>query len=102
MTLGVIPYYLDVPFGVLDFDDEQFIEIIEKPKYKHFINSGINVFSKKSLQSLDAEVKYIDLPDFINNLENKNKINKYEIKDYWIDVGTKNSLELAEKEWGQQ
>lgn len=102
VTLGVIPYYLDVPFGVLDFDEEQFIEIVEKPKYKHFINSGINVFSKKSLQRLDAEVKYIDLPDFINNLENKNKINKYEIKDYWIDVGTKNSLELAEKEWGQQ
>ena len=44
----------------------------------------------------------IDLPDFINNLENKNKINKYEIKDYWLDVGTKNSLELAEKEWDQQ
>tara|TARA_B100000900_G_scaffold415505_2_gene445651 strand:+ start:2410 stop:3456 length:1047 start_codon:yes stop_codon:yes gene_type:complete len=102
ITLGVIPYYLDVPFGVLDFDEEQFIEILEKPKYKKFINSGINVFSKKSLQRLDAEVEYIDLPDFINNLENKNKINKYEIKDYWIDVGTKNSLELAEKEWGQQ
>ena len=39
------------------------------------------------------------MPDFINSMKDKNKINKYEIKDYWIDVGTKESLVKAEKEW---
>ena len=32
-------------------------------------------------------------------MKDKNKINKYEIKDYWVDVGTKESLAKAEKEW---
>jgi dTDP-glucose pyrophosphorylase len=99
VTLGVISYYLDVPFGVLDFNEEQFIEIIEKPKYKHYVNSGINVFSNDSLKTLDKMKGKIDLPDFINGITDKNKINKYEIKDYWVDVGTTESLAKAEKEW---
>ena len=99
VTLGVIPYYLDVPFGILDFKEDQFVEIIEKPKYKHYVNSGINVFSKDSLKTLEKIKGNIDLPDFINSMKDKNKINKYEIKDYWIDVGTKESLVKAEKEW---
>jgi dTDP-glucose pyrophosphorylase len=99
ITLGVIPYFLNVPFGVLDFDDNTFIEIIEKPEYKHFVNSGINVFSKKSLEHLQENAVKIDLPEFVNSYQNKKLISKFDIKDYWIDVGTPESLKKAMNEW---
>ena len=69
-----------MPFGVLDFNDEKFVEIVEKPEYKHYINSGINVFSKEALSNLDNFEKKIDLPEFINEFKNKEQIKKYEIK----------------------
>ena len=99
ITLGVIPYFFNVPYGVLDFDDDTFLEIIEKPEYKHFVNSGINIFSKQSLESIRGEIRKIDLPDFVNNYPNKNGVSKFEIKDYWIDVGTPDSLKKAINEW---
>ena len=74
----------------------KFVEIVEKPEYKHYINSGINVFSKEALSNLD---NFEELFEFINEFKNKEQIKKYEIKDYWIDVGTKESLQKAIKEW---
>lgn len=99
ITLGVIPYFLNVPFGVLDFDEDTFVEIIEKPEYKHFVNSGINVFSKKSIEKLKDNTVKMDLPEFVNTYQNKKSVSKFDIKDYWIDVGTPESLKKAMNEW---
>ena len=54
---------------------------------------------KQSLESIRGEIRKIDLPDFVNNYPNKNGVSKFEIKDYWIDVWTPDSLKKAINEW---
>ena len=41
----------------------KFVEIVEKPEYKHYINSGINVFSKEALSNLDNLKKKLTFPN---------------------------------------
>ena len=77
------------PFWRTSFDEDIFVEIIEKPEYKHFVNSGINVFSKKSIEKLKDNTVKMDLPEFVNTYQNKKSVSKFDIKDYWIDVNSR-------------
>ena len=87
VTLGVISYYLDVPFGVLDFNEEQFIEIIEKHvKLNDKLKSLDSVFSlsvknfEKFVNSINQS--YISLGKkglFVSNNEKKSLIFKRSI-----------------------
>jgi glucose-1-phosphate adenylyltransferase len=88
-------------FGIIEVDDTHHINaFVEKPSHpiSNLVSMGIYVFKTDVLESLlFSEKELLDfgrdiIPEAINQ---KKKILAYEFKGYWRDVGTIESLYLA-------
>lgn len=83
-------YTKDVPInlGILELDkDGKIVNYIEKPTLKYKVSMGIYAFNKNILQFIDRG-KYLDLPDLIKTLIQKNKnVSGYIFEGYWMDIG---------------
>ena len=97
ITICVINYFYEVPYGVVNFDnDGKFNNLEEKPKYKCFVSAGIYMLSKKASSLVKLNEK-IDMPDLITRSKKQNlAIGVFPISEYWRDLGTKGDLENAE------
>lgn len=83
-----------IPYGVIESDKENnILNIVEKPNYDFFINTGIYVLNPKILKFVPSD-EFFDLPTLFKILnENNERIKSYEISDYWIDMGTTEDYE---------
>ena len=87
-------YYTNIPYGVIDKKNKSLI--IEKPKIKHTVNSGIYVIEPKILKFLKQKV-YLNMNDLINKLHLNKKIGIYKITESILDIGTFSSYEAAKE-----
>ena len=79
----------NVPYGVCKTDDEQnFVELEEKPDIKILVNSGMYVIKKEILNLIPS--KTYDMTDLIKKtMKNGMKVGVYPISNSdWIDVGS--------------
>ena len=95
-----------VPYGVAELtSDGSITEILEKPIKGVPVNAGIYVLSPMAREVIPESGMY-DMPDLIQDVIGKfavdgrmSPVASYEISDFWIDVGTWESLERARSEW---
>lgn len=89
-----------IPYGVVESDlDSNFINIKEKPKYNYLVNGGIYILSKKILD-LIKEGENLDMPELFMRAKSKDYIVKiFTLKEYWIDVGRVDNLEMANRKF---
>lgn len=88
-------FQTQIPFGVLESKDSKLISITEKPTYSHLVNAGIYVISPEVLQLLKKNV-YADMPDLLSRaIGNGMKVSVFPVHEFWLDVGTPESLEEA-------
>lgn len=79
----------NVPYGVCKTDDDQnFVELEEKPDIKILVNSGMYVIKKEILNLIPS--KTYDMTDLIKKtMKNGMKVGVYPISNSdWIDVGS--------------
>lgn len=50
VTVGVREYSQQVPYGVIEMEQQRVNQIVEKPIYRYFVNEGIYVLSPEVLQ----------------------------------------------------
>jgi len=87
MAIATIPYVVDVPYAVLDIEDNSIKGFKEKPRYTYFSNAGIYII-KQELLSIIPQNTFFNATDFIQNLINANKkIIRFPILGYWVDIG---------------
>lgn len=83
-------YTKDVPInlGILELDkDSKIVNYIEKPTLKYKVSMGIYAFNKDILHFI-IRGKYLDLPELIKALIQKNKnVSGYMFEGYWMDIG---------------
>lgn len=95
-TMGIkkIPVEEVSHFGVVVVDNEGFVsEFQEKPSIKEaksdFINTGIYIFNYKIFDYIPKDTFYDFAKNVFPDLLSKGiKINTFEVKDYWSDIGT--------------
>jgi len=89
-TMCTIRDSYQIPYGVIEIDNKNNItQIMEKPKYDFFINTGIYILNSNSLKYIPHD-EYFDMPSLFTILNDENKsVKSYEISDYWIDIGKK-------------
>lgn len=78
-----------IPYGVLNMDDDGFlIDIHEKPKYRHTISTGVYVAKPELIDYIIPNQKQ-DFPELIDRLTaNGEKISVFPIlEEQWFDVG---------------
>ena len=99
-TMAVREYNYQVPYGVIDFDEEQRIAAIrEKPSYSFFVNAGIYVLSPEAVACVNKE-EFFDMPQLFNALvEGGKKTTVYPVREYWMDIGRMDDFERAQEEY---
>jgi len=86
-TMCIREYDVQIPFGVVDIENQKARSFLEKPVKKFFVNAGIYVFEQEMISKVSAG-EFIDMPDLLEQQINEGRdVNVFPIHEYWKDVG---------------
>jgi dTDP-glucose pyrophosphorylase/CBS domain-containing protein len=96
ICIAAIPYNVNIPYAILDIENDQIVSLQEKPSYTYYASAGIYLMKSSILKHIPLEGKF-DAPDLIENLiaEGK-KVISYQILEYWLDVGKPEDYKKAQ------
>lgn len=98
-TMCVIEHQIQIPYGVIEAENAQITDIIEKPIKIYLVNAGIYLLSPAVLSMIPRE-EFFDMPTLFNNLiKNNKKTGVYKIEDYWLDIGHHDDYIKANSEY---
>ena len=88
MALASIPYVVDVPYAVLETNEQQVASFIEKPTYTYYSNGGIYLlkFALKKYLQKGTFYNATDLMDKII-IEDNCSLVHFPLLGYWLDIG---------------
>ncbi len=99
-TMAVLEYEYSIPYGVVEVEKNNLVNFKEKPSYQYLINAGIYIVHPRSLKYLKIN-EYAEMPDLLNKLKNHNaRVSVYKLKEFWLDIGSKESYREAYKYLG--
>ena len=97
LTISIKEYIMPFSFGNVFFDGDYVTGIEEKPDIKNKILAGIYVF-KPEIFSLLPYNQYYNMDTLIHKMLIENEpISKYEIMEYWLDIGQIDDFQLAQE-----
>ncbi|WP_332029724.1 nucleotidyltransferase family protein [Kaistella sp.] len=99
MAVAATSYHVDVPYAVLETDDNQNVKTLkEKPRYTYFSNAGIYIIKKKLL-SMIPKGEFYDITDLMEKvIEMDHKLVTYPINGYWLDIGKHEDFKKAQED----
>lgn len=98
-TMAVRDHEYSIPFGVVLADKNRILQIQEKPTHRVTVNAGIYVLSPSAL-SLIPKHTFFDMPElFADIIERGEVAHCHHIDDYWIDIGRKEDLLQALRDY---
>lgn len=92
-----IPVYqkdVKIDLGVLEIEQGQLVNYIEKPTYSFMVSMGVYVFSRDLLNKIPTNKK-LDMPDFIESIKTSANIKCFTGDYYWLDIGRAEDYETA-------
>ncbi|CAA6826980.1 MAG: D-glycero-D-manno-heptose 1-phosphate guanosyltransferase [uncultured Sulfurovum sp.] len=97
-TMGVREYDFQVPYGVVNVEEQNILSIDEKPVQNFFVSGGVYVLSPDVLDVIPDE--YYDMPTLFEKLiEGEKKAISFPIKEYWLDIGQMSDFHKANAEY---
>jgi len=97
LTITIKEYITPFQFGNIEFEGEYVTRIREKPQLKMNILAGIYVL-KPGIFSIIPDNTYFGMDHLIQKMLNeKLPVAKYEIHDYWLDIGQVDDYEKAQE-----
>lgn len=98
-TMGVREYDYQVPFGVVEVENDIITAIEEKPVKQFYVNGGVYVLNPEMLELIPFDIFY-DMPTlFEAAIDKKLETAPYPIRGYWLDIGRIEDYEKANKEY---
>lgn len=98
-TMCVREYEFQIPYGVIETDGVDLVQIKEKPVHRSFINAGIYVLSPKVLDYI-PENEFYDMPTLFEQLIIAGKKTAaFPIHEYWLDIGQMDDFNRANDEF---
>ena len=95
LTMCVRNYEIEVPFGVVDIENDCISRIDEKPVHNFLVNAGIYVLGTNTLDMVPDGTRF-DMPSlFEKAIQHGMKATSFPIHEYWIDVGRLEDLNQA-------
>lgn len=95
-TMCVQLQSFQIPFGIVQLDNQQVIEIEEKPIKNYFASAGIYVLEPSLLQSIPYK-KHMDMPDLLQKIIVKGgKVNAFALREDWLDIGRLEDFKRAQ------
>lgn len=99
MAVATIPHHVDLPYAILELQDNTVSSLKEKPRYTYFANAGIYLFKKKLLDYLPKGEHY-NATDLMEKViaENK-KLIHFPVLGYWLDIGRMSDYHKAQEDF---
>ena len=98
MAVATIPYKVDIPYAVLETNQNLVIDFKEKPTYTYYSNAGIYLI-KRSLIDLIPQNEFYNATDLMEVLINSGrKLISYPLLSYWLDIGKHDDFEKAQED----
>jgi dTDP-glucose pyrophosphorylase len=95
-TMCVREYMTSIPFGVVNFHGNTYLDVDEKPTYTHHINAGIYCLSRDALENIPSG-EFYDMPTLFEDLTTKqHPCGVHVMRDSWIDIGNPREYESAQ------
>jgi dTDP-glucose pyrophosphorylase len=100
-TMCVREYDFQVPYGVVNIENNRITGIEEKPLQTFFVNAGIYVVSSELLL-LVGENEKLDMPEFFHRaIDGGHHAAVFPVREYWLDVGRLDDFERANGEFSR-
>lgn len=97
LTLAIKKEITPFQFGNIFFDGDLVTGIEEKPDLVNYILAGIYVMHPDILKQIPAG-EYFGMDHLIGKLlDQQSPISKYEMKEYWLDIGRVKDYEKAQE-----
>jgi NDP-sugar pyrophosphorylase family protein len=97
LTVAVKKILTPYSFGNIIFDGDRVVKIEEKPDFITYALAGIYVM-KPGIMGLIPPAEYFGMDKLITKmLSSSMKIYKYEIEEYWLDIGQIDDYEEVQK-----
>ena len=94
-TMAVRNHELQNPFGVVEIDDGNVVQIIEKPKVVSKVSSGVYAINPSILKLLNSN-ENLDMPALLNRAISRSlKIGAFLVHEDWADIATESDLRAA-------
>lgn len=98
LTISIKKEITPFAFGNIFFEGDRVTGIQEKPDIVMYILAGIYVMKPEIFKFFPSQIEYFGMDKLILKMLEKNeKVSKYDIKDYWLDIGRLNDYETAQK-----
>lgn len=102
ITMCTRKFDIQVPYGVVNIENETIKSMEEKPVHSFNVNAGVYVMDSSLLKYIPKN-KYFDMPSFVDNaMENNNSTHCFPMIEKWIDIGKASDLEFARKIYGEK
>jgi len=102
MTIGSREYNYQIPYGVIEIENQEVNDLVEKPAHSVFVNAGVYVLNPE-LIDLVPHNEFYDMTDLIDQLlSQKKSIGAFPIREYWADIGQHEDYQKANKEYGDK
>lgn len=98
ITVGVRKYDLQVPYGVVEVEEQQVRRLREKPSLSFFVNAGIYMLEPRVNEYIPNGERY-DMTDLIDRLIEKGRpVVSFPIVEYWLDIGKPSDYARAQED----
>ncbi len=98
-TMCVRAYDFQVPYGVVNVEDNNILSIEEKPIQKFFVSAGIYILDPSCIE-LIPDNKFYDMPTLFEKLIHMNERTvSFPLREYWLDIGRIEEYEKANLEY---
>ena len=87
MAVASIPYSVDIPYAIMELEDNNIRSFKEKPKNTYYANAGIYLIKKERIALIPKNTFYNSTDLMDNIIANKGKLIHSPITGYWIDIG---------------
>lgn len=98
MTVAVRRYELQVPYGVIECEEETVCSLTEKPQLSFFVNAGIYLIEPNVFEYI-TKGQRMDMTDLIQRLlVEGRRVVSFPIREYWLDIGHHASYRQAQED----
>lgn len=97
LTVSIKKMIMPFRFGNIYFDGDIVTNVEEKPNITTYALAGIYIMKPELLHKIPANQKY-DMDRLMKEmLDNGDLISKYEIENYWLDIGCEEDYKKAQE-----
>jgi len=96
ITVCAAFYDIQIPFGTIEIEDNNILDIVEKPIKKYLINAGIYIVNSNVIKSLKSNTS-IDMTDIIEKYIKTNDVGIFPMHEQWLDIGSHENYTKARK-----